>query len=103
MKSVLPDMTEKELATAIEKLLKFNGWTWYHTYDSRRSNPGFPDYVAVRPGRLLFIELKSPEGRLSPDQVTWIAGLESAGQTVHVWRPSDLTEAADVLSRRRRA
>ncbi|WP_461634486.1 VRR-NUC domain-containing protein [Glutamicibacter soli] len=63
----------------------------YHVYDSRRSEPGFPDLVMVnaRTRRTLFIELKTQKGRISPEQVTWIDALRVSGQTAMVWRPSD--------------
>lgn len=62
---------------------------YYHTHDSRRSVPGFPDLVVVGPGGLIFAELKTETGRLSKAQKQWISILEAAGQEVHVWRPGD--------------
>lgn len=106
MKSVLPfpEMTEKQFATAFEKLLRFNGWHWYHTYRSDRSPKGFPDYVCARfdPPGFFFAELKTATGKLTPEQVTWVALLEATGQEVHVFRPADLEEIAARLSRRRK-
>jgi hypothetical protein len=82
-------LTERELQNAVIELAGYLGWRTYHTHDSRRSNPGFPDLVLVR-DRLIFAELKSAKGRLSPAQQFWLADLEhDAGQEVYVWRPSD--------------
>lgn len=58
---------------------------------------GWPDLTLVRPrdGRLIFAELKSDTGRLSPDQERVLAtlrGVASAAPVfveVHVWRPRD--------------
>jgi hypothetical protein len=61
----------------------------YHTHDSRRSEPGFPDLVLVRHERLLFVELKSGKGKLTPAQAQWFGRLSQAGASVRVWRPSD--------------
>ena len=63
----------------------------YHTHDSRRSVPGFPDLVMVNPRmrRTLFVELKAQGGRVSPDQVEWLDSLRASGQFAEVWRPSD--------------
>lgn len=105
MKNLLPEMSEKEFATAFEKLLGYNGFTWYHTHDSRRSVAGFPDYCCIRanPPRFLFAELKTEKGKLSDDQAKWIALLEVVGVEVHIWRPGDLPEINEILSRRRAA
>jgi VRR-NUC domain. len=50
---------------------------------------GFPDLVIAGPGGLLFRELKTEKGRLTPDQQAWQAVLASAGADVAVWRPRD--------------
>ena len=76
----------------------------YHTHDSRRSEPGFPDVVVVGPHGLLWRELKSSTGRLTPDQRVWLDKLRQAGSDVDVWRPSDwpgrvLTELAGIGGR----
>ena len=67
------------------------GWTVYHTHDSRRSDPGFPDLVLVHPRqkRVLYRELKAHRGQLRPAQIEWLNVLALAGQDVGVWRPTD--------------
>lgn len=89
-------MTEKALQTNVQQLAKLRGWLTYHTYDSRRSDPGFPDLVMARGRRLIFAELKSERGRVSPAQAEWLAELQifavycgSGTVGVYVWRPSD--------------
>ena len=63
----------------------------YHTHDSRRSAPGFPDLVMVnsKAGRVLFVELKTQSGKVRPEQELWINALRAAGQFAEVWRPGD--------------
>lgn len=74
------------------------GWRRYHTYDSRRSDSGFPDLVLVRDGRLIFVELKSQKGRSTPAQREWLRELGAClGVEVFLWRPSDVTEVERVL------
>lgn len=82
-------MTEKQLQSAIVDCARLLGWRTYHTYDSRRSDPGFPDLTLARGTRLVFAELKSAKGRLSEAQAEWKAALELAGAPVYVWRPED--------------
>ena len=63
------------------------GYITYHTFDSRRSDAGFPDIVAVRRGRIVYIELKAMKGRLSDAQWEWLAALNAGGGEVYVFRP----------------
>jgi len=70
-------------------LAHLTGWLCYHTHDSRRSCPGFPDVILVRGTQLLAAELKSERGRVTPAQQGWIDALSRAGIEVHVWRPAD--------------
>ena len=94
-------MTEAELTRAVRVLARMNGWLHYHTFDSRRSEAGFPDLVLVRKSRVVFAELKSVNGRVSKDQSLWLEALRRAGQEVYLWRPKHLLdgEIIDVLTR----
>jgi hypothetical protein len=62
---------------------------------------GFPDLCLVR-DRIIMAELKNETGKLSEDQLEWIAALEVAGVETYVWRPQDLDEIMRVLIERRR-
>jgi hypothetical protein len=83
-------MTESELQTAVTEMCTWLGLRYYHTHDSRRSNPGFPDLVIVGPSGVLFAELKSQHGRIRPDQKHWLHDLRAAGAQVALWFPDDL-------------
>lgn len=63
----------------------------YHTHDSRRSQPGFPDLVMVnvRSRRMLIRELKATKGRVSPAQKEWAEGFLAVGADFGFWRPED--------------
>lgn len=82
-------MTEEQLLGLVTELAAWLGILAYHTRDSRRSAPGFPDLVLAGMSGCLFAELKSAYGRLSPDQVSWKYRLLTSGQTWYLWRPSD--------------
>lgn len=86
-------MSEAQLQDAILELAELRGWLFFHDYDSRRNNPGWPDLFLLHPrtGEIVIAELKAARGRLSGDQKVWIAAFAVAGITVHVWRPIDLT------------
>jgi len=64
------------------------GWLCYHTFDSRRSSPGFVDIIAVRGREMLAIELKSQKGKVKPAQQDWLDALQHV-ETVNAfcWRP----------------
>jgi hypothetical protein len=86
---ILPAMTERMLQDAVVELALTLKWRTYHTYDSRRSNPGWPDLILVRRNRIVAIELKSAKGRVSVEQLAWFGALEAAGVECHVYRPSE--------------
>ena len=54
---------ERDFQRMVEDFAHHMGWSLtYHTYDSRRSDEGFPDLVAIRDERLLFacaVELRA--------------------------------------------
>ena len=80
-------ITEKKFMSQIIRIAKAYGWICYHTFDSRRSEPGFPDLVLVRE-TVLFRELKTDDGKLTPEQKAWGDKLRNAGANYAVWRPS---------------
>jgi len=92
--------TEAEFMSAVVDLATLTGWTTYHTYDSRRSNHGFPDLVLVRPPKLVFAELKREKGKPTKPQDAWLALLSRIpGVGAFLWRPSDWPEIEKVLAR----
>lgn len=92
-----PKLTEAQFQAQVLRYAALMGWRAYHTYDSRRSAAGFPDLVLVRRPRVIWAELKSDRGRITPEQRAWIFDLRSSGQDVRIWRPSDWPEIERVL------
>lgn len=80
-------MSEQMLLDAVTELAQWRGFLTYHTHDSRRSQPGFPDLVLLRGLELIVVELKSARGKLSAAQIEWLAALTFAGIETHCWRP----------------
>lgn len=94
-RAALDAMLEKPFQDGVIKLAKYHGYTLiYHTHDSRRSAPGFPDLVMINPvsGRVLFRELKRNKGRVTGEQQAWLDGLVTVGLDAGVWRPNDLDD-----------
>lgn len=105
-------MSEDQLLEWVVDVADLFGWRTYHTHDSRHSQRGFPDLVMVRGRRVIFAELKSANGTLTPEQKGWLEALlyVSSGDAitgsnpkgvaeveVYLWRPSDQAEVERVL------
>jgi len=93
-----PTMTETQFLKSVVSVAEDGGWLVYHTYDSRRSQAGFPDLVMTRAGRTIFAELKSQKGRIKAAQQNWLDELrKTKGLEVFLWRPSDMDEVVKNL------
>ncbi len=91
-------ITEAEWLRSVGDALDLTGWAWIHPRPARRADgkwttptqgnsaKGFPDIVANRPPRVLWLELKTERGRVSPEQKDWLERLRASGQEVHVLR-----------------
>lgn len=91
-------LRERDWQEVVVAYARIKGWFVYHTHDSRRSAPGFPDLVLVRSGRIVMAELKTETGRIRPDQARWIEALSAVPSiTVRIWRPSQWTDVRDTL------
>jgi len=98
MTKLLNRITEKQFLSQVDYLAKNTGWLTYHTWNSQHSAGGFPDLCMVRGNRLIFTELKSEVGKVTPEQINWLCKL---GQTikpeVYLWRPSDWDRIVEKL------
>lgn len=86
---MMPRMSEAELQQCVADACSRLGLLHYHSHDSRRSEPGFPDSVIIGPGGILFRELKSRDGTLRPEQRRWGSRITQAGGDWSTWRPRD--------------
>lgn len=92
-------LSEREFQGQVLELARLYGWMAYHTYDSRKSAPGFPDLILAKDGNVLALELKSATGRLTEAQQEWLDALTDArivfaGEV----RPDDLDSIAQMMS-----
>lgn len=95
-------MLEKAWQQQVIELARLYQWLVYHTFDSRRSEPGWPDLVLVRPPELLVVELKTDAGRLTAAQKAWLAALAACGLETALWRPRDFEAVHERLKLPRR-
>lgn len=94
--------SEAAFQQQLVQLAAFYGWDLvYHTHDSRRSQPGFPDLVLVREPEILFVEVKTQTGRVRPEQARWISALTACGLEALIVRPADFDTFHERVARGR--
>ena len=104
---------ERSFTQHVRTSAELAGWQLiYHTHNSQRSDPGFPDLVLVRGVRLIFAELKYDRGHadwderskrkasISDHQNRWHQGLRAVpGVEFYLWRyPEDVDQLESVLA-----
>jgi len=95
---------ERDFQQQILDLAGLYGWALkYHTHDSRHSAKGWPDLVLCRPPEILFVEIKTEKGKISPAQSAWLEALRACGLEALLWRPSDWDGLHARLARKNRA
>lgn len=93
-------MTEAQHQRGIIELAQLTGWMVAHFRPAQTSKgwrtavsgdgKGFPDLVLVHPHRgILYRELKTDTGKLTPEQRAWGQRIAEAGGDHDVWRPRD--------------
>jgi hypothetical protein len=91
-----PEIYTSEAAFQAAIIKQARCWGWediYHTYDSRRSEPGFPDLIMLRRDRMLVWELKrSAREKPTPKQRKWLKAFQLIPSAeVRVYSPEDWT------------
>ena len=96
--------SEGEYQQQILDLARTLGWRVFHDYDSRRSEPGFPDLILIRGVTLLALEIKGAKAKPPPPaQVGWIGAFKQVRYvSADFVYPKDFTDLADTLQRARR-
>lgn len=88
-------ITEAELSRAIREVLKLHGCRCYTTEQGyrrsrggTRTSPGIPDLLVFHPRtrRFIFVELKTPGGKVTPAQKEFGLLADGCGVAHEVWR-----------------
>ena len=83
-------LSERGFQTLVLELARLTGWLAYHTFNSRRSAPGYPDLCLVRGNVCVMAELKTNTGRVTQAQQAWLKALSAVpGIETALWRPRD--------------
>jgi len=90
---------ERDMQTTIRQAANLLGYKVYHTYDSRRSDAGFPDLVICGYDLLMFLELKSSTGKPTAEQTEWIDAITrvQCPPMAQVAYPEDLDRILSIL------
>lgn len=97
-----PHISEAAFQRQVTDLARLYSFRVYHTRFSLGSDAGFPDLVLVKPAsqRVIFAELKTETGKVSPDQYAWLCDLEACRPAIecYLWRPSDIEIVRQTLA-----
>lgn len=100
MNSTKPKITESDIQRQIKEYLQWHGWFVVKIHQSLGSYRGIADLYALKNGRHVWIEVKTPTGRLSEDQVKFREDVLAHGGVYIVARG---IEDVEHLCRRREA
>ena len=97
-------ITEADFQDTIVEYAMLKGWRIAHFRPARAQQgwrtavsyqgAGYPDLTLARTGFVLFLEVKSEQGKLRPEQKEWLAELPNA----HTVRPSDWAHIEELLA-----
>jgi hypothetical protein len=101
--AVMAEPSERLWQDKVEHIAKMNGWLVFHPSPHavrqgvwRTDGQGFPDLVLAHPTRgLIFAELKTEQGKVSPAQKRWGLALSPHAEW-YLWRPSQI----DLIAKR---
>jgi len=101
---VLPPESEESFQRRVLEFARLMGWSLrYHTFDSRKSAPGFPDLVLVRAPRVVFAECKTdyaPKELVGAQRLWMHELLRCPGIEYYIFRPRNWQEIERILARR---
>jgi len=98
MKSPIPEQPEDDFQQGRIDLARSVGWRAYHTRDSRRSEPGFPDLIMVRNHCMIVAECKTDTGQCTDDQANWLEAFDKIKvMRTQLWRPKNQQQIDEMI------
>lgn len=90
----LPEPSEADILRQVRQYLRLKGWSAYRIQQGMGAVRGMPDLIAIRAGRVVWIEVKSRTGRLSVHQEAFQAEIAAqGGEYLVVRRVEDIIAA----------
>ena len=68
-KVLIKKISENDVKKQAKQYLTLMGWFHFHILQGLGAFIGIPDIIALKAGRVLFLEIKKPGGKLSPGQI----------------------------------
>lgn len=105
-----PDVQEALFQQQVIQIANTCGWDAHHIRPGKYGHTwktdglsGMPDLILIgqRGQGMIWAELKTRTGKLSPIQEARIGQLLENGCEVHIWRPADIDKIAKRLSTRK--
>ncbi|MFH2073986.1 MAG: VRR-NUC domain-containing protein [Pseudomonadota bacterium] len=72
-------MKEGDILKQVRDYLRWKGWLVYRIQQGLGCHRGMSDLICVRAGRVIFLEIKAPLGKLSDHQRKFQGEIEEAG------------------------
>ena len=90
---------EKTFQQEVRQIARLYGWADYCPWNSRPSPAGWPDLTLLRPPHLIFAELKTNSGRLTPPQFRTINLLRRCQRSsAHYWQPAAAAQIHNTIA-----
>jgi len=72
-------ITESDLKKLTRDYMQIKGWFIFPILQGLGAHKGISDFIAIKAGRTVYIETKSPAGSQRPDQIIFQADIEAKG------------------------
>ncbi len=72
-------MSESEIQAHVKQFLQWRGWLVIRMQQNIGSHKGIADLYCIKDGRSVWIEVKTPTGRLSPHQTQFNCDIVNHG------------------------
>ena len=82
-KTVTPETSLKKL---VKQSMSIMGWYIFPVLQGLGAHRGISDFIAVKDGRVLFLEIKSPKGKMSDNQLEFERQIKEHGGNYFVIR-----------------
>ena len=71
--------SESDIKKLCRDYMQIKGWFIFPILQSMGCHKGISDFIAIKAGRTVYIETKSPAGKQRPEQIDFQADIEAKG------------------------